>query len=307
MQGLSFNQILLGEERLNIPTNLETSVEVLNILTSKYIPEFNLYDIDRNDQIGIPDVIYLLLIKGQMIAYEIHQQSVFYYLLKTGRTFISIEENNTGFDFNIHPDGYKNHVGYIWRTVPYLFESNKPEISIMLAENSIEMSFFGMLQGNNGLSGSFNMSLSFCFDDNLTVSGEGALQVMMHANDITESIPLYLFDIISSHINPVRVSGKTAEHQIAFDWIADKEPDKTSEGFSPLIDLILAGEHSHISVYPDLELTLSSVNSPLYFKGQYHFPDQLFTIKPFIFIKPGQHYYTIDYFIKSVVPDASQN
>ena len=304
--GISINNISASEKNACFPINLETTTEGLSILSSQYVymPDFKFCDIDRNGQLNISDIIYPLTIQAKMITYEIHQKLLWQYLLKTGIPFISIEEKDHHFDIYVHPDGDINHVGFSWIPVPYLSERKKSEMELSIAENGIDLAFWGMINDNNGISFSFNLNVFIRLEEDMrTVYGEGNLQLTIFAPVITEEVPLYLFDLISPNINPVRISGKTAEQQIAFEdyWIADEEPEKNLPGFLPFLNVMLKGNNSNITIYPDFDVTISSQNTPVFFRGIYH-SDQFFLIQPFVLITPGQNNLSIDYFFKSTLP-----
>ncbi|MBF0451621.1 MAG: hypothetical protein HQK75_13020 [Candidatus Magnetomorum sp.] len=286
------------------PININNSIEGLKLLTGHtvQISELRQWDINHNGQVNISDVLYPFLIQSQMITYEIQKKNECHYLLKGGKSFISIEALTNGHDLYIHPDGHTDHAGFSWMLLPFISETIKPAMETNRLDSGIELSFFAGTLGNDQLSGSFNLNLSFSYDDAQKVVGQGNLQIMLHTSDILESLPLYLFKIDSTNIQPVKISGKIDQQPAAFFWTPSlEEAGKKLGGFSPLVNMLVAG--NTLASYPDFDLTVSSSYAPIYFNGHYDDENKCFSIQPFMNIIPGQNQYSIDFYFNASLPN----
>ena len=287
---------------------IESSLNVLKILTGQQVDLPKPHDIDNNQTINIPDALYSLLIQSNLITYEIHKNNTIYYLLNTGKTFASIIAKDETNYFVIHPDACPTHYGFLWAIVPFVSNKSTCAINTTIEKTHLYLSLFGNINHENRSIGSFNLNMQMQTNSEKIISGQINLQIAT-SSEIPEETPLYLFDIQSQYLHDVPLveppdtqgdTGNFAHIQISgpsynIYWIPITNPNLVKSGMS-FMQIIgsknFAAGHDQNIKYPDFELTFSS-GETIYFNGQYDIENKSnidvynLSISPYILVDPN--------------------
>jgi hypothetical protein len=303
---------------------IESSLNVLQILTGQQTKILTLHDIDSNQKVAIPDALYPFMMQSNMITYEVHSNNNnYYYLLNTGKAFASMIAKDGINYFVIHPDACPTHYGFLWAMVPFVSTKYICAINTTIEKTHISLSLFGSINHQNQLIGSFNLSMQIQTNCEKIISGQINLQVAT-SSEAPEETPLYLFDIQSKYLHDVplveppdtqgdtgnfthiQISGQ-ANRSFSIYWIPINNPNLVKGGvtFMQITGAKnLACGHDLNMKYPDFELTFTS-GETIYFNGQYDIKNQSnidvynVSISPYILVNPNRSYRIYSNFISS--------
>ncbi|KPA16484.1 conserved hypothetical protein, secreted [Candidatus Magnetomorum sp. HK-1] len=281
----------------------EDSILGLKLLTGHnvQITPLRQWDIDHNDQVHIPEILYPLSIQAKMITYEIQNNGACKYLINAGNFFGFIENQLNGHCVFLFPDGHSDHETFRWKIAPFLSETRQTEVETNITNTDISVSMFGGLYDQNQMKGSFNLNLSFEYDAiNLKVSGNGNLQIATYMSNINEPIPLFLFDVIylANQVYYAKIQG-VGNNAFVIPWWPEESPNMTSDG-ATMLQMSIFHKNIEPPTSPNLEIILSTFQTPIYFSGinepvsETSASDEKILIRPFIKIPAGQNQYNVN-------------
>jgi len=311
-------QIQSSQYLPNQAINIESSLNVLNVLTNQQKKIFQPHDIDSNNKIDIPDALYPLMIQANMIEYEIHKNNDIFYLLKRGKSFASIFFTMNRSDLVIHPDACPAHYGFLWTIVPFISNPGFRTMNYTIENTQITISLLGNITHESLSIGSFTLTMQIQINHQNVVDGQINLQVAT-SNEVSDETIMYLFKIQSTYLNDVplieapetrgdtgnfshiQISGM-GETSFSLFWLPTNNNYFIKKGleFMHMAGSInLAEDNNDRIVYPDFELSFSS-GETIFFMGQYDLMNQSninsynVSVSPYILISP-KHIYRLSY------------